>query len=129
MLKPNPLMKCDAWINALMIPSGHNFQVQNVFRRSSFLRTESKLKWLINLVDFTVSAFPAEYPSAYKEFLSMLSFDFSVLYSPVIYEDDISMLYNYFVETTATHEGIFPESESSVTLFSVPAKIVPKYCS
>lgn len=107
--------KADGWINAIMVPSGHkqNFQIQHFFRRSGFLRVESMLKWCINLMDFTMSAFD-DYSEEYKEFFAMVSMDFAEIFSPLIDVKEIMPLFYKWVETCATHEGMFPESESLI---------------
>jgi hypothetical protein len=109
--------KIDAWLNAIIIPKGYRqeLQVQNLFRRSSYMRTDSWMKWAINLIDFTMSGIGEYYPEEYKIFHSMLSSDLKDLFSPVIDKSQLEDLYNLILETICTHEGAFPESECNIT--------------
>lgn len=117
-LKKSSRMRADAWINAIIVPLGHrqNWQIQHLFRRSGFVRAESWLAWMVNLMDFTLSACEeGDIPDAYKIFLSILSEDLCNLSSPVVCVDNLDDLYDKVIETISLHEGLYPEYESIFT--------------
>lgn len=111
-VKPAVQSKADAWINAIIPPVGYaqDFQVQNIFSQPGYLRSESLLKWGVNLLNFTMSA--VDLPAAYKEFFSMVSSDITEMCSPTILFEDIDELFLKAAETAATHEGIFTEYDA-----------------
>jgi hypothetical protein len=108
--------RADAWINAIIIPVGYSkeWQVKFVFRRSGFLRTDALIKWMVNILDFTLSAFRG-YDKVYKSFFSMFSYDLSEMFSPVVLGADwVTKLYFLYCETAAAHEALFPEYEMTL---------------
>jgi hypothetical protein len=110
-------IKADAFLNAIIRPSGYSrdYEVRFVFQRTGMMKTDMLLKWIINLVDFTMSAFP-NMPEAYKNFHSRLSFDFSEMYSPVIISEEwIDQTFKLYNETLVNFECYYPEYESKLT--------------
>jgi hypothetical protein len=103
--------RVDSWINAILIPKGMsgNFQVQNIFRQSGYLKGTSCILIATCLLDFMISA--TLLPKAYKLYFHMLSSDMCQLFSNTIRSEDIQSIFNKVLETVCTKEAMWPITE------------------
>jgi len=109
----------DAWINALIVPSGYSerFQVKFPFQCKGQLRGISHIQFLSVLLNFAMSA--TELDIGYKTYFAMLSFDVTLLMRHSINENDLDAMFCLINETLATHEGIVPTSECNLTYHQI----------
>jgi hypothetical protein len=102
--------KIDTFISCIRIPITYDFQVKMIFHPSGIIDCDDYQKIVTCLLDLI--GFVGQLPYAYKEYLSMLQFDFNELLRPMYPEDyDYDLLFDLVNETGICKQGLFPYSE------------------
>jgi hypothetical protein len=102
--------KIDTFISCIRIPVGYDFQVKWVFYPSGILDCDDYQRIVTCLLDLI--GFIGQLPYQYREYLSMLQFDFNEILRSWFPKDyDYELLFKLVNETGICRQGLFPYSE------------------
>jgi len=111
--------KIEDCVDLIHIPVGHgeHYQVKKMFNRTGELHGHAKIQVVTVLMEFIlwfITQFEPDYPSAYIAFHLMLSSDLQFLQRHSFTKEEVQWLHKLIIETVATHNGLFPPTESKI---------------
>lgn len=121
----NVQRRCDAAINAALIPLGHcdRWQIKCPYQCSGLLRGAAKLRLCLAATHFmnmiqeqglSVLGSNLEEGKPYRTLRGMFSKDLVMLLNPILPNSKIPDLFNLISETVSLREGLYPKSESKM---------------
>jgi hypothetical protein len=114
-LTQEEMNKVEAVLNCVHCPTGQSNEFGSIylpFQRQGMLKGADAIKLMVVYSDLILSQ--TSLPPAYKMFFRMLSADLVDILAPQFSDEQIDSLFLRVAETLAVHEGLFPESSSSI---------------
>lgn len=103
--------RADAYLNAILLPSGYSncIQVTDAFQHPERTNSHACKMLLMVLLPYVLDR--TDLGGEYKIFFHMLAEDLIDMYRPNISEENIEDIHNRILETVCIHEGMFPPYE------------------
>lgn len=113
-IKNEYLQRMEDALNCVLVPSGHGGSWQKVdfFSATSFVRGTFMIRVFVSMMSMLMSL-ARGHPLPYKAFALILSKNMMEATRPDVALEDVDNMLGRFIETSALHEGLYPESEST----------------